>query len=81
MYVTHHLSENFFKIYVQGEGEHKRSKQFYPRVRKGDHVRGIAQHVYRERTLYQVQETNALNATSGKRPINLWRLCLTERCL
>lgn len=40
----------------QGESEHKRSKQFYPRVRKGDHVRGIARHVYRERTLVQVQQ-------------------------
>ena len=39
----------------QGEGEHKRSKQFYPRVRKGDHVRGIGRHVYRERTLFQAQ--------------------------
>ena len=41
--------------FSQGESEHKRSKQFYPRVRKGDHVRGIARHVYRERTLLQVQ--------------------------
>ena len=41
--------------FSQGESEHKRSKQFYPRVRKGDHVRGIARHVYRERTLVQVQ--------------------------
>ena len=44
-------------ISQQGEGEHKKwSKQFYPRVRKGDHVSGIAQHVYRERTLFQVQQ-------------------------
>ena len=40
----------------QGESEHKRSKQFYSRVRKGDHVCGIARHVYRERTLFQVQQ-------------------------
>lgn len=55
---------------LQGEGEHKRLKQFYPRVRKGDHVRGIARHVYRERILFQTQQafnkkkqddTNTLN--------------------
>lgn len=40
----------------QGESEHKRSKQFYSRVRKGDHVRGIARHVYRERTLLQAHQ-------------------------
>ena len=40
----------------QGESEHKRSKQFYPRVCKGDHVQGIVRHVYRERTLVQVQQ-------------------------
>ena len=40
----------------QGESEHKRSKQFYPCVRKGDHVCGIARHVYRERTLLQAQQ-------------------------
>ena len=42
--------------WLQGEGEHKRVKQFYPRVRKGDHVRGIARHIYRERTLFQTQQ-------------------------
>ena len=41
---------------LKGEGEHKRSKQFYPRVRKGDHVRGIARHVYRERTLFRAKQ-------------------------
>jgi hypothetical protein len=44
------------KTWIQGEGEHKRSEQFYPRVRKGDHVRGIARHVYRERTLFQARQ-------------------------
>ena len=44
------------KTWLQGEGEHKWSKQFYPRVRKGDHVRGIARHVYRERTLFQARQ-------------------------
>ena len=43
-------------ILLQGEGEHKRVKQFYPRVRKGDHIRGIARHIYRERTLFQTQQ-------------------------
>lgn len=43
-------------MFSQGESEHKRSKQFYPRVRKGDHIRGIARHVYRERTLLQAQQ-------------------------
>ena len=42
--------------WLQGEGEHKRVKQFYPRVRKGDHVRGIARHIYRERMLFQTQQ-------------------------
>lgn len=42
--------------WLQGEGEHKRVKQFYPRVRKGDHVRGIARHIYRERTLFQTRQ-------------------------
>ena len=43
-----------YLISQQGEGEYKRSKQFYPWVRKGDHVHGIAQHVFREWTLFQV---------------------------
>jgi hypothetical protein len=43
-------------ISIKGEGEHKRSKQLYPRVHKGDHVRGIARHVYRERLLFQAQQ-------------------------
>ena len=46
----------FFLTISQGESEHKRSKQFYSRVRKGDHVRGIGRHVYRERTLFQAQK-------------------------
>ena len=44
--------------WLQGEGEHKRVKQFYPRVRKGDHVRGIARHIYRERTHFQAQQVS-----------------------
>ena len=52
LFVIHQL----YLTWLQGEGEHKRSKQFYPRVRKGDHVRGIARHVYRERTLFQAQQ-------------------------
>jgi hypothetical protein len=58
MYVAFYFSEPpLINVYIsQGEGEHKRSKQFYPRIRKGDHVRGIARHVYRERTLFRVQE-------------------------
>jgi hypothetical protein len=58
MYVTVMLSVTLiYLISQQGESEHKRSKQFYPRVRKGDHVCGIAQHVDRERTLFQAQQT------------------------
>ena len=45
-------------VWLQGEGEHKRVKQFYPRVRKGDHVRGIARHIYREQTLFQTQQAS-----------------------
>ena len=44
--------------WLQGEGEHKRVKQFYSRVRKGDHVRGIARHIYREWTLFQTQQAS-----------------------
>ena len=53
--------------FSQGESEHKRSKQFYPRVRKGDHVRGIARHVYRERTLLQVQQSLKKRVLDQKR--------------
>ena len=54
-------------MWLQGEGEHKRSKQFYPRVRKGDHVRGIARHVYRERTLFRAQQAIKRNTLDEKR--------------
>jgi hypothetical protein len=56
MYVALNLIIQSYLIFRQGESEHKRSKQFYHRVRKGDHVRGIARHVYRERTLFQAQQ-------------------------
>jgi hypothetical protein len=37
-------------------------------VRKGDHVRGIARHVYRERTLAQVQQALKKRALNENRP-------------
>jgi len=56
-YVTCCLSDTLIYLTcIQGEGEHKWSKQFYPWVRKGDHVRGIARHIYRERTLFQAKQ-------------------------
>lgn len=58
-----------FLMLPQGEGEHKRSKQFYPRVRKGDHVRGIARHVYRERLLFQVHEAMKKRHLDQKRHV------------
>ena len=58
MYAMCHLSEPLIYLTcLQGEGKHKRLKQFYPWVRKGDHVCGIAQHVYREQTLTVPSET------------------------
>lgn len=57
-----------YLTWLQGEGEHKRSKQFYPRVRKGDHVRGIARHVYRERTLFQARQTLKKTLLNENRP-------------
>ncbi|KAH9478851.1 hypothetical protein JR316_0009313 [Psilocybe cubensis] len=36
-----------------GESEHKRAKLFYKRVKKGDHIRGIAKHIYRERVVHR----------------------------
>ncbi|KAF9552533.1 hypothetical protein CPC08DRAFT_646789, partial [Agrocybe pediades] len=39
-----------------GESEHRRIKSFYSRTQKGNHVRGIAKHVDRERTLHQTRE-------------------------
>jgi hypothetical protein len=55
-----------YLTWLQGEGEHKRLKQFYPRVRKGDHVRGITRHVYRERTLFQTQQALNIKKPDGK---------------
>ncbi|KAF9551569.1 hypothetical protein CPC08DRAFT_738298 [Agrocybe pediades] len=49
-----------------GESEHRRIKSFYSRTQKGDHVRGIAKHVDRERTLHQTQE--ALKRQPGPEP-------------
>ena len=43
-------------MWLQGEGEHKRSKQIYPWVHKGDHVCRTAWHVYRERQLFQSRQ-------------------------
>jgi len=39
--------------------EHRRGKRFYPRVRKGMHIKGIADHVSRERLLHELQEHNS----------------------
>jgi hypothetical protein len=64
-YFTSELLYLIYLTWLQGEGEHKRSKQFYPRVRKGDHVRGIARHVYRERTLFQAQQALKKKSLDG----------------
>jgi len=82
MYVTCRLSETLIYLTcVQGEGEHKRSKQFYPRVRKGDHVRGIARHVYRERTLFQAKQAlkkKKINTNQPKKQTNTLNIPLEE---
>uniref|UniRef100_A0A8H7XVH3 Uncharacterized protein n=1 Tax=Psilocybe cubensis TaxID=181762 RepID=A0A8H7XVH3_PSICU len=36
-----------------GKSEHKRAKLFYKRVKKGDHIRGIAKHIYQERVVHR----------------------------
>ncbi|KAF9521934.1 hypothetical protein CPB83DRAFT_872126 [Crepidotus variabilis] len=42
-----------------GELEHRRGKQFYPRVRKGFHASGIAKETRRERLLHNIKQRRA----------------------